>query len=69
MTVQNISKADLIRLVLPQVHDRVANGTFCEEELYVALCTIARLDTFQAVTDAPGLFNPGVISTLSINHG
>lgn len=45
MTVQNISKADLIRLVLPQVHDRVADGTFCEEELYVALCTIARMES------------------------
>jgi hypothetical protein len=45
MTVQNISKADLIRSVLPKVHERVAAGTFDEEELYVALCTIVRMES------------------------
>lgn len=45
MTVENISRAELIRSVLPQVHDRVAAGTFDEEELYVALCTIVRLES------------------------
>jgi len=45
MKDKNISRADLIRSVLSEVQNRVAAGNFCEEELYVALCTIARMES------------------------
>lgn len=41
--MSNISQAEVIRSVLPQVQERVSAGTFDDEELYVALCTIVRM--------------------------
>lgn len=41
----DITQAAVIRSVLPQVQERVAAGTFDDEELYVALCTIVRMES------------------------
>ena len=43
--MSNISQAEVIRSVLPQVQERVSAGTFDDEELYVALCTIVRMES------------------------
>ena len=41
----DITQAAVIRSVLPQVQERVSAGTFDDEELYVALCTIVRMES------------------------
>ena len=43
--MSNITQAAVIRSVLPQVQERIAAGTFDDEELYVALCTIVRMNS------------------------
>jgi hypothetical protein len=41
----DITQAAVIRSVLPQVQERVSAGTFDDEELYVSLCYIVRLES------------------------
>ncbi len=41
----NINQADLIRSVLPEVHQRVSAGCFDEEELYEGLCVLCRMNS------------------------
>jgi len=43
--VSNITQAAVIRSVLPEVQERVFAGTFDDEELYVALCQIVRMES------------------------
>ena len=41
----NISQAEIVRNVLPEVAERVKAGTFDDEELYEALCVIVRMNS------------------------
>lgn len=41
----DITRADLIRSFLPQVHEKIQAGTFDDEELYHALCVTARIES------------------------
>ena len=41
----DITQADLIRLFLPQVQDRVRTNNYDEEELYHALCITVRMES------------------------
>ena len=41
----DITQAAVIRSVLPEVQERVAAGTFDDEELYESLCVIVRMES------------------------
>ena len=43
--MSDITQADLIRLFLPQVQERVQAGDFDDEELYEALCFTVRIES------------------------
>lgn len=55
-TMSDITKADLIRHVLPEVQERVSAGTFDDTELYESLCVIARIESeFRSDTECEEL--------------